>query len=275
MAFVSLAHVLVGQAAEGEHHGLWDPKLKGFLVVISALLLFCGSVYLLLWTNLGSSIAFLVAGAAVAGILLMMSTLWVTGQFYNAYPGRLPKWNVKEVLTVPAGTDPVQTTTESAVGKIRSIANGTVQEAPQGVAGQVKADLDADIAGQNAEQMLFTTADDYKAVKTWQVGGARKMPIWWSKKGEYAAVDICTLTVKPADYDELNNPPFVRDCDPTKPEQVITLHHDLGSQRLPGAITWAASAILLGGFLYGLYMVELRQRQQAAAAESPGVPATT
>ncbi len=266
--FATLANVLVAQAHGGGGNGLWDPKLKGYVVVISALLLFCGSVYLLLWTNVGSSIAFLASGAAVAGIMLMLSTLWVTGQFPNGYLGRLPKWNVEQILA------PGQSTAESDIGLIRRIGADT-EPAEQGIAGQIKADLDAEIAGETATQQLYTTADDYQAVATYQVGGERKMPIWWSKKPEYAAVETCALTTPPPDYDELNNPPFVRECDPDQPTQIVVLHHDLGSLRLPAALTMLGSTILLAGFLYGLYLVELRQRQAAATPSDAPVPATT
>jgi hypothetical protein len=270
-ALVGIANILVAQAHGGGGDGLWDPKLKGYVVVISAVGLFCGSVYLLLWTNVGSSIGFLVSGAAVAGIVLMMSTLWVTGQFPNGYLGRLPKWNVTQILTASEGVQ------ASDVGKVRNIANGNVPEASQAIAGQIKADLDAEIAGETADpdNKLFTNADAYKAVRTYRVGGERKMPIWWSTKPEHAAVEICTLTVKPATYDELNNPPFIPDCDPTVANRIVVLHHDLGSLRLPAAYTMAGSAVLLAGFLYGLYLVELRQRQAAAAPPESTVPATT
>jgi hypothetical protein len=268
-ALVSLASAIVAQAAEGEAHGLWDPKLKGYLVVISAVMLFCGSVYLLLWTNVGSSIGFLLAGAAVSGIVLMLSTLWVTSQFPNGYLGRQPKWKVEQVLAPNTGPE------ASDIGKIRTI-NANTAEAAQSVAGQIKADLDADISGPAATNKLYATADAYRAVKTYQVGGARKMPIWWSKKPEYAAVVTCTLTKAPTDLDQLNNPPFVPDCDPAIPTQTVVLHHDLGSLRQPAAFTMAGSAILCAGFLYGLYLVETRQRQAAATppADAP-VPATT
>jgi hypothetical protein len=264
-------------AAEERGHNFWYPRLAGYTVVLCAIILFCGSVYLLLWTNVGSSIGFLLSGAAVAGIMLMLSTLWVTGQFPNGKLGSLPKWNVIQVVGVQ-GSDVNAALAQSPVGLVRNIPAKQTPEATQAIAGQIKADLDADITGTTAkpEDKLYGTADDYKAVKTWQVGGARKMPIWWSKKGEYAAVQVCTLTKVPDTYDQLNNPPFVPDCDPAQPQRVIVLHHDLGSLRRPAAFTMAGSAVLLAGFLYGLYLVEIRQRQAAAAppADAP-VPATT
>ena len=49
--------------AELTHKTLWNPTILGVLVFISAVMLFCGSVYLLLGTNLGARLGFLVAAA--------------------------------------------------------------------------------------------------------------------------------------------------------------------------------------------------------------------
>ena len=47
-------------AAEGiKDRDLWYPTILGVLVVLSAVSLFCGSVYLLLATNLGARLGFL------------------------------------------------------------------------------------------------------------------------------------------------------------------------------------------------------------------------
>ena len=52
-------------SAEGPAHpNLWNPTILGVLVVLSAIGLFCGSAYLLLGTNLGARLGFLVARAA-------------------------------------------------------------------------------------------------------------------------------------------------------------------------------------------------------------------
>ena len=59
---------LLAQHASGEKN-LWDPTILGVLVVLSAVGLFCGSVYLLLGTNLGGRLGFLVAGACLTGFM--------------------------------------------------------------------------------------------------------------------------------------------------------------------------------------------------------------
>ena len=77
---------VLAQHATGDKN-LWDPTILGVLVVLSAVGLFCGSVYLLLGTNLGARLGFLVAGACLFGFLVLLSSLWIT----TATPLNRPK----------------------------------------------------------------------------------------------------------------------------------------------------------------------------------------
>src|SRR5262249_8181240 len=87
-------------AAELLHRTLWYPTILGILVVVAAVLLFCGSVYLLLGTNLGARLGFLVAFTGLAGFLVILSSLWVpTASADNRLKGRIPAWQVKQVVT--------------------------------------------------------------------------------------------------------------------------------------------------------------------------------
>ena len=42
----------------------WDPTIRGYLVVATGVAVLCGSVYLLLATNTGVRLGFLIAAAA-------------------------------------------------------------------------------------------------------------------------------------------------------------------------------------------------------------------
>jgi hypothetical protein len=65
--------------------------------------LFCGSVYLLLATNLGARLGFLVAAASLSGFLVLLSILWMTTFTPLESPkGRDSSWKVKEVVSAPA-----------------------------------------------------------------------------------------------------------------------------------------------------------------------------
>jgi hypothetical protein len=72
---------------------LWDPTILGILAVLSGVVLFCGSVYLLLATNLGARLGFLVAATALSGLLTLIAILWVTTQTPLESPkGRVAAW---------------------------------------------------------------------------------------------------------------------------------------------------------------------------------------
>ena len=50
------------------HKGLWYPTILGVLVVVAGIVLFCGSIYVLLGTNLGARLGFLVAFTGAHGL---------------------------------------------------------------------------------------------------------------------------------------------------------------------------------------------------------------
>src|SRR5262249_51452932 len=76
-----------------EAKSLWDPTILGILTVLSGVVLFMGSTYLLLSTNIGARLGFQVAFAGFTGIMVMMSLLWLTTQTpLNSPKGRTPLW---------------------------------------------------------------------------------------------------------------------------------------------------------------------------------------
>ena len=62
------AHVLAGIA--------WDPQIRGFLALGVGVVVLLGSVYLVMVTNLGSRLGFLLAAAAFWGWLMIMGFVW-------------------------------------------------------------------------------------------------------------------------------------------------------------------------------------------------------
>src|SRR3954466_12581040 len=82
---------------------LWYPTILCILVVLAGIVLFCGSIYLLLGTNLGARLGFLVAFTSLAGFMVLLTLLWcTTASPLNTLKGRIPQWRVKEVVSAPA-----------------------------------------------------------------------------------------------------------------------------------------------------------------------------
>ncbi|MGH9271310.1 MAG: hypothetical protein ACRDZ2_08545, partial [Ilumatobacteraceae bacterium] len=75
----------------------WEPELRGILIVIIAVVTLCGSVYLVLATNLGARLGFLVALAGLAGWMVLLGIVWMI--YGIGLQGPLPSW-----IAVPGRT---------------------------------------------------------------------------------------------------------------------------------------------------------------------------
>ena len=75
----------------------WEPQLRGILIIIIAVSVLCGSVYLILGTNLGARLGFLVTFTSLMGFLMILSVLWLTTASPLESPkGRVASWSVIE-----------------------------------------------------------------------------------------------------------------------------------------------------------------------------------
>jgi hypothetical protein len=74
----------------------WDPQIRGALIVLTAFLILPGSVYMLLATNTGSRLGFLLAVAGLSGWLAIMGVVWMV--FGIGLKGREPSWKPKELI---------------------------------------------------------------------------------------------------------------------------------------------------------------------------------
>lgn len=97
-----MLHTLAGIA--------WDPELRGILATAVGVVVLMGSVHLLLATNVGNRLGFLLASAAFFGWMTIMGGVWwVYGTI--GMIGESPSWNVVEVLypdTSASGIEEVQ-----------------------------------------------------------------------------------------------------------------------------------------------------------------------
>ncbi len=89
-----MVHVLAGIA--------WDPQIRGYLTVAVGVLVLMGSVYLLLLTNVGARLGFMLAASALFGWCTLMGLTWWAYGNIGAI-GQLPHWTVKEVVYDPTG----------------------------------------------------------------------------------------------------------------------------------------------------------------------------
>lgn len=74
---------------------------RGLFVLIASVLIFPGSVYLLLFTNLGKRVAFLVSGAALFGWLTLNSLLFLLYAPRGPRPANIAGLNALEIRIIP------------------------------------------------------------------------------------------------------------------------------------------------------------------------------
>lgn len=75
----------------------WDPGMRGFLTVVIAVAILIGSVYLLVSTNSGWRLGFLITFTGLMGWMFLMGIIWA--MYGIGWQGRAASWHVKEVNT--------------------------------------------------------------------------------------------------------------------------------------------------------------------------------
>lgn len=76
----------------------WEPELRGLLTVVIAVVILCGSIFMIMATNMGSRLAFLVSIAAIGGWMMLMGlTWWIYG---IGLRGPDPTWEPVAGVTV-------------------------------------------------------------------------------------------------------------------------------------------------------------------------------
>jgi hypothetical protein len=260
-------------AQEGGPKTLWDPTILGVLVVLSAIGLFCGSVYLLLGTNLGGRLGFLVAGACLTGFMVLLSSLWITTATpLNSPKGRPAGWKVKEVVNSPA---------DAKISKVHDISKTGDAVSVEALA-QLRPAVDqalvtqAAVGGEAAPNQPFAQFSrstdfltEFEGYQTFTTGGDSKNLFWHTPK--YAVVEVCnTLVVEPAPGQK----PPAPTCDPLTPKQYVVMEFDRGSLRQPPWVYFFTSLVLFGLFLLGLHWYEKDARERQRQASLRPVPTT-
>ena len=261
-------------ASEAIDKTLWYPTILGVLVVVFAVGLFCGSLYLLLATNLGARLGFLVAFTALTGFMVILTSMWITtASPLNTLKGRIPSWEPREILS---------DVSESKIEAVRTVEEqGT--KVPAVEAANVKAAADETLVAvdalpgesQTAEQKAtqakygrFSDVTQYLAVATYETGGSKPNPFDFelSHTPLYAVVQFCEVVTPDVPFGVA---PPEAECTTDSPNNgVLVFERDLGSIRVPPIVAWISSILLFGLGLLGLHWRERDEQEAAKRAES-------
>jgi hypothetical protein len=260
---------LLAQTEGPSAHNIWNPTILGILTVLCAVGLFCGSAYLLLGTNLGGRLGFLVAAAGLTGFLVLLTGLWWTSGNSGIDPphGRSPTWNVVEV--VPSLSD-------SKIPAVQNMPKDGSKLTEDDLT-NLKPAIDAAIVpatsvnGETPPTRKFATLGfasttdylvDFEGFVSYQHGGGTSNLFWHVP--QYAAVQVCT-----AAKDSTGQAITPAVCDPLQPTHYVILKKDLGTLRQPVVLYFFMALGLFALSLLGLHWYELDQRERKRAGLTP------
>lgn len=251
----------------------WYPLTLGWLVVIAGIGMFFGSTYLLLTTNLGARLSFLVIGAVAAGFLVVLSALWsTTATPLNVFKGRQSEWKAVEIVQTEksSNVEAVQTIREKGE-KLSSTEFANVKAAADTI-------LAVSAAGSEVEKPE-SVADDLPTSAVlvqsiYSIGGSNPNPLHFefSHTPQYAAVEFCQLDEGKAAT------AFRNTCDTSEEaaanSKVLILEKDLGSLRQPPMFLFLGSSVMFIIFLLALHWRDndLREAKQGSGDEDSPTP---
>src|SRR3954452_19339742 len=240
----------------------WDPELHGLLVVLLALVLLPGSVYLLLATNLGARVGFILAVAAFFGWMALMGFVWTV--YGIGLKGNPNAWQVKTTVIGDASTS-ANPTLEGFPASWKKLTLDTPEVAEAAAAADPVLAPPAD-TGKTGP---YTSSSDYLPVVAYEKGGHQYFPGWNDapkfiafKHTPHYFVLVVQKTVKQTAAP--GQPPPKATANPNAPQTAVLMVRNLGTVRQPAAVLTGASLITFGVCCYVLH----RRDKQAWAARS-------
>lgn len=262
----------------------WDPEIRGILTVVMATVILCGSVYLIMATNIGARLGFLVSLAGLAGWMFLMGIIWliygiglrgpepswqpVAGRTVLQDPAALTQAGVFDTPTViPDGADYPE---EAAIVAERFVDEGWVP--------LDEADPSFGQAGSEAEVLLEETgafdAGETKVVNVFDIGGERYPKIGDSidflaffHKPHHVIVEVAPLEQVRA---EPGRAPAADVIDVERQHQYVYMVRDLGARRQPAAVLTFGGGLI---FFILCWLLHRRDRFVRANLDAKPVPA--
>ncbi len=252
----------------------WDPTVRGLLIVLAAIAILPGSVFLLLSTNLGARLGFLVALTAFFGWMTVQGLVWWV--FAQGNRGRQPHWEPQEVIT---GELLKQTTVEPVAEgfpegwkplEVGGTVLGDAQASADAVLAASAAQDDAGHGGEAAAEKEhsgprfdapFDAPTDYVLVDAYEKGGESELFFWHAPHHTVIRV----APVKEVEVPE-GAPPPRPERDPSEPLTSVVLLRDLGNVRLPPFMLFVSSGVIFGVLLSILH----RRDKEAMGARAAG-----
>ena len=266
----------------------WEPELRGVLTVLIGTGVWMGSVYLILGTNLGARLGFMVAFAGLAGWMALMGGVWWI--YGIGLQGDLPSWR-----QVPGATVVQEVDLLYQAGVLDEPVPFTAEDDPREAADAVAAPLDAqgwsvveasapEFGQAEASATVFLEEEgafgpgEFQVTNVYEVDPPHESA--WPKLGPNGEFDQLAFFHKPYYTlvevaplvqlrEEPGRAPLQPEIDDSRQRQYVYMIRDLGSLRQPAAY------ITIGSTIVFLAMCWLLHRRDRFVAENLGRKAAT
>lgn len=234
----------------------WEPQIKGGLYVLLAVLILPGSGYLLLATNTGARLGFMLAFAGFTGFMVILGAVW---WIYGIGPqGPSPVWMSEVVATGDLG--------DSNSEILAGFPEGWADLDPTDPAvADAQPVVDGALTGGEDGGGAFKGSSDYIVTAAFEKGGETYGPLGLDFRpfDVFHVPHYLAVQVRPViQQDEVAGQPAPKPApDPSKDPVTVVMVRDLGSKRLnPGVAT--ISSLLL--FLLVCYQLHVRDKEAMA-----------
>jgi len=261
----------------------WEWELRGTLIVIIAVGVLCGSLYMILGTNLGARLGFLVALTGLFGWMFIMGAIWwtygkgllgddptwqpVAGKTMIRDTAKLPSVGVLDAPFTPTGdaAADAKAVTELLQGNDWTKLDAALPSFQQaGSAGSVF-----------VEEAEAYAAGEFVVVNVFEKGGERGPKFWDDRidflaffhKPHYALVEVAPLVPQRT---EPGRAPARAVIDTSRPHEYVYMIRDMGDKRVPAAQICILSLIV---FLLLCWLLHNRDKRVAENRAAKALPA--
>lgn len=233
----------------------WDPQIRGAAIVFTGVVLLPGSVYLLLATNMGAKLGFVLALTGLAGWMTIMAAVWLV--FGIGLKGPSPEWKVKEVFEGPVSQSLLPVAEgfpdgweelhpgDAELADAQAKADELLAPSAAPAGGHGEAEKKPDPVAERFDSP-FSETSDYVLLSGYKHGGENYF-FTLRHRPHYVLVQV-----KPALFED---PPagFKPQPDLTAPTTSVLMIRDLGHLRLPPFLVMAFSGLVFGVCCWNLH----------------------
>ncbi len=260
----------------------WEPEIRGWIIVIISVAVLMGSTYLILGTNLGARLGFLIAISGLAGWMMSMAIIWAV--YGIGLKGPMPAWHPHEPIAIVRDgalldrTEIVESSSDikglDSVAAAKKISDQLEGEGWESLAesnpqrGQAVASADEIIQNEAKE----FAAGEYVAVAVYDKGGERYPKLGdsidflaFKHKPRYSIVEIAPLVAQRA---EPGRAPARAEIDEAQPHRYVVMIRDLGAKRRPAFLIGFGSGLIFFLSAWVLHRREALLRKNLALTSS-------